>query len=127
MQKGKVLIQDVKQEITPFKTPNGSEIRKITLSVDKAHPQKTVKMSFYSHKKGTDEETVAYKGFKTGKIVKGAEIETAWNEQEDSFVNKEGKNINYVKRFVSFFDGLSNEVSIEENTESEISAEDIPF
>lgn len=124
----KIKVLEIKQEITPFKTPSGEEVRKITI-VTENHG----KPKFYSHKKGTDEETVAYKGFKTGKIVKGIEVNVKINEaEEQSFVNKDGKEIKFKPKWLSFFEDLSNLSEVKPNSITvddvqEPDAGDIPF
>ena len=141
----KIKVEEVKQEITPWKTPSGAEVRKIDIKAtgyekDKDGNDKTSKLKFYSHKKGTDEESVAYKGFKTGKIVAGVEVECKINESEPkSFVNDQKKTITYTDKWIGFFEDLSTlpdpgvkSVTIDSLPEAqdipeEISAEEIPF
>jgi hypothetical protein len=103
LQTKEITVESVKQEITPFKTPNNEEVRVVKL-IDTENN----KYKFYSHKKDTDEKTKAYLGFTSGKIVKGVKVEIGFNEMDKEFVNKEGKTIKYKDRFIAFFDKLSN-------------------
>lgn len=95
-----ITIADIKQEITPFKTPLGEEVRSVKI-VDTDN----LKYRFYSYRNGTDDVTKAYLNFKSANMVKGMQVTINYNELDKEFTNKEGKLIKYKDRFVAFFTG----------------------
>lgn len=92
--------------------------------------QDGLKYKFYSHlKSDPTKTTAAFEAFEQGGFKNGTEVEVAYKEVEKSFVNDAKKTINYVDRFVSFFNSkeMKQIPSAQKVDEEEIDTSDIPF
>lgn len=117
-----IVVKDIEEKV--FRNDDGSKTTQI-----KFKDQNGLKYKFYSHLKSDPSKmTSAYEMFEQGHIKNGTELEVAFKPVNKEFVNKEGKTIKYIDRFVSFFN-LKDMVQIPsaKPKEEEIDISDLPF
>ena len=86
------------------------------------------KYKFYSNRKSDGGLTSAYDMFDKGQVKNGSEVQVGFKAVPKKFTNKEGKEISYVDRFVSFFNLQGDMKQIPKKVEEvEEDLSEIPF
>lgn len=117
-----ITISDIDEKV--YRNDDGTKTTMI-----KFKDQDGLKYKFYSNRKSDGKTTAAYEAFEQGGFKNGTEVEVAYKEVEKSFVNDAKKTINYIDRFVSFFNSkeMKQIPSTKKVDEEEIDTSGIPF